>query len=292
MAGVDLTCMGQGLTVPQKLAAKNSLTRLKVMAGLQSIYFWGKIMGTEKDYLIAISYSVSDVIDKQFYVSSDDGVTFSLLPGIDDFVAEKSPLIHMMFKGNLAQTYKDPTKVKVVNEDGEEEEEEEEEDEEEEDGEEGETKKPKERKLTELERLSWTVMTIENDTAIIPKGIMVLTPVGDITRNMHFKGLSSTEIRSMDNFVLFRDPQLTSTFARIRKAGISNNASFLDQLGEEKPKGVYTLNVSASGMVATIRSLEWPGAETTVEAGDSRGLSFGRVYFGTGLKNHDVLFMV
>jgi len=272
---------------------KQSLKKLKIdLLGQGTVSFWGKISGTERDYLILGEVTTKgDRIQKSFHVSTDLGLTFSKLPETDGFVAEKSNMIHSLFKGNLSQTYKDPAKVKVYDEDGEEEEEEEEEDEEdeEEEDEDGQPKKPKERKLTEVERLSYTVQSIDDDTNIAPLGAFQLTPTGEIIKNNSFPGLSPSDVSKLGSFVYFRDPVRTATLARIRKAGIANIPDFLDQLGEGKPTGVYSVQTDASGLTASVRSLEWLGHEFNCEAGST---DYSSQYFGNGLKNHDVQFMI
>jgi hypothetical protein len=278
-----LGALGQKLNVKQTVAVKASIRKLQIneFNSRRTVTFWGKITGVEKDYLIVKSTTCTDTIEKEFYVSNDDGVTFAKLPEPDDFVREKSALIHQLFKGNLAQVYKDPSKVKPAGDDGEEEEEEEEEPEEEE-GEEGAVAKPKERKLTELERLAWSVSSIENDCCIVPRGAYVLTPAGDITARPA-AAWSDVEAANLGCYLLFRQPQLASTMQRIRKAGVCNNLDFLDQV-EETTNSIRT---EQGGQSVSIRSLLWPGAEFALS--DS---TFGSCYFGTGIMNHDLAFMV
>jgi hypothetical protein len=42
--------------------------------------------------------------------------------------------------------------------------------------------------MTELERLSLTVETIDRATCVVPRGVSYLTPTGDIQPNAQFRG--------------------------------------------------------------------------------------------------------
>lgn len=285
----DASSLGMGLNVATKLAVKNSIEKIKIESGAKEVNFWGKVQGSKSDYLVIVATFVSDSITQKWYFSADSGLTFAQLPEIDDFVVGKSGLHRSFFTGNPSQIYKDP-KPKKVNEDGEEEEEEEEEEEpEEEEGEDG-VKKPKERRLNELERLAYTVSSINDSTCIVPKGAAYLTPTSEILSNASFN-LTPADISNMSSYLLFRNPTNPSTLAAIRRDSATNNFNFLDALGDGEPAGVWSLQTDADGLTVSIRSLVWPGFEATFTA--NRGTSYGAgYYFGSGLKNEDVLFMI
>lgn len=77
---------------------------------------------------------------------------------------------------------------------------------------------------------------------------------------------------------------------RIRQAGIANVTEFLDPLSEEQPKGAWVIKAEPSGLQFAVRSLQWPGFELKITCHDSRGHT--AAYFGTGLKNEDLLFVL
>lgn len=299
---LDLSVLGQGLTIAQKLAIKNSLIKIKLQENKQDIRFWGKINGTQSDYFLAVSTSVSDSIQKDFYWSNDEGATFSQLPAPDDFVSSKAPKIRGLFSGNPTLKHKDPDAPPPRDEDGnlieldsdEEEEEEEEEafdeDEVDEDGNPIE-RPPPPRRLTELERLSFAVQQIEHDTGLVPRGSWYVTPTGEILRNPAFSGLSLEDARSLANYQLFRAPVLPATLAASRKAGVANHHAFLDTLAASsaKLKHAWSMQVSEAGLEVSLRSLLYPGFEYQIEAGTN---SYAGAYFGTGEKNGDLLFML
>lgn len=273
--------LGFSLNTAQSLAIRTSLSKLRINENNPNITFWGKINGTTRDYFIARGVSISDNITKTFYFSADDGLTFAKLPEIDDFIMEKSAAVSGMFTGNPSLIYKDPNAPQ------EEEEEEEEEDEDEQD--EPKQADPSKRKLKELERLSHAVVQIDFDTCVVPRGASLLTPTGLIQDNMSFRGLSSAQSTQLSNYLLMRDARNPKTLARIRKLGVSNNVDFLDAVGEGQPSGVWIVQTDEGGTQTRVRSLVWPGYEFKLEANSS---NYGGAYFGSGLKNQDVMFML
>lgn len=274
--------LGFALNVSQRLAIRTSLNKLRINEKHPSITFWGKILGTTRDYYVAQGAAVADKITKTFYFSADEGVTFSKLPDIDEFIEQKVVHAKGMFTGNPANLYKDPNAPKV--------EEEEEEPEPEEGDEEEKAPDPSKRKLTELERLAHTVHCIDTDTCVVPRGAFILTPTGVIQKNKQFEGFPSRgELSSLSNYLLFRDPQSEHTLKRIRKLGVTNNPDFLDGVTEDQPAGVWVTQVDEGCTGVRMRSLLWPGYEFKMESGTP---TFVGAYFGHGLKNEDVMFML
>jgi len=143
--------------------------------------------------------------------------------------------------------------------------------------------------MTELERLSYTVETIERHTCVVPKGVSYLTPTGEIQPNAQFKGLSSFDSKQLDHYSLYRRTEHATTLARLRKMGLSNCIDFLDRVSEDADKGIWSLQTDESGQVVTLRHLEWTGFEFKHTIGTT---VMSRAYFGSGEKNSDVNFML
>jgi hypothetical protein len=176
--------LGQVLTIPQRLALSASLEKLKTLENAPRSALWGRIQGLERDYIVAYTYALGERFELQFYFSADNAVSFSKLPELDAFIAEKAPNVRGRFRGVPGHKYREAKKSKkVMNENGEivapeeaEEEPEQEEEEEQEAPEEEQAQDsapkpvdPSKRKLTELERLSWVVRTITTQTFVLPK---------------------------------------------------------------------------------------------------------------------------
>lgn len=288
---LDATSLGQSLTGPQKLAVKIALYQLQLNERLAAIKFWGKIIGTETDYLIAVSESIDQSINRTFYWSHNNGVTFARFEPLDEFVNKLAPHINGMFTGNPALKHRDPTQPRRRNEDGEVIESDEEEEQPEE-GDDDAPKQPKPRKLSELERLHWTVQTIDHDTTLVASGRYHLTPTGDISLNQSFNGLNTSQLKDLQSFVHWRNSESRDAAVRVRKQRTTNCVDFLDcvepSIKQNKPQE-WTLHTDPSSMNVSIRSLVWMGYELTAEAGNQ---SINQSYFGLGERNRDLPFML
>lgn len=64
---LDVSILSQCLTVGQKVAIKNALTKIKLQENLTNLRFWGRITGTNGDYFIAIATQIGQAIEKKFY---------------------------------------------------------------------------------------------------------------------------------------------------------------------------------------------------------------------------------
>ena len=289
---LDVSVLGQSLTTPQRVAIKNALFKLQINSRVPgTLSFWGKILATQHDYLIAAATTLTQSIDRSYYYSVDGGVTFAVLPAVDEWVGSIAPLVVGLFTGNPALKYRDPTKPVKRNEEGEVVEDEEEEEAEEADGEdktEDVVKKPKERRLTEEERLSYTVATIDRECAIQPTGLTMLTPTGHIATDPTFGGLTTHQLPLLASYSHLRNPISASALARQRKQRTANNHSYLDRVeGEEERQ--WAVNATEGGLEVGLRSLVWLGWEYRLRASEREGRGG---YFGYGERNNDLHFML
>jgi radial spoke head protein 9 len=291
-SAVDDQFGGYALSLSEKLAVRGSLTRIALDENFAQVRFWGKIMGTAKDYLIACATVTTAAITKHYYFSNDGGVKFAKLPAVDAFITERATVAKGMFSGNPENLYRDPG----AGEPEEEEEEEEEEDEMDDDYDPDDPdqppriKKPKERKFYELDRLVFTVAAIDTDTCITPVGLQYLTATRQIFQNRNFNGLSIAQASQLSSYLLYRNPESENTLARVRKFGVANNADFLDRCQEGLPDRIWKVQHDSSGVNFTLRNMIWSGYEFHLQA-HSAG-AFCGAYFGYGQRNDDVLFML
>jgi len=291
-SAVDSSFCGFALNTAQRVAVKASIAKLRLSLNLgnnTSITLLGKIHGQVKDYLLLVVTSVTASIEKSYFFSIDGGITFSKLPEIDDFIREKSSKLRGEFTGNPAKKHRND--AKPVGDDDKEDEEEDEEpaaEATEDEGDEVKEKKvdPSKRRLTELERVAAAVVSIDQSTSVVPRGAFFMTATGDIHKNEAFTGLSPSDASKLSSYQLFRAPVDSRTLASIRKAGVSNNADFLDSLADAKNE--WAIQVDDSGSTISLRSLVWLGFEFHLEVSSNR---FCGAYFGHGQRNTDLAFM-
>lgn len=290
--------LGLGLNVAERVATENSLTKLSVVladpnsAEAPSVSWWGKILGTEKDYLIVQAVSLGESIQKKFFFSADGGINFAQLPAVDLWISEKAATFNSRFIGNPAYQYPNPKKPGQEDDDDQQADDAPVDDDPDADDSPKEEKPidPSKRKLTELERLSWVVQQIDQDTALVPSGYAVLTPTRNMIENTFFKGLSVAQASDISSYLFWRNPRFESSAARARKAGVSNTPDFLDRISEDEPKGLWTLQTDSTKTKVSVRNLLWLGYEFSLTAHSSN--KWGGVYIGTGERNTDLLFML
>jgi len=180
----------------------------------EELLFWGKIVGQDKDYFIAMGVTYTDKYEfpeKCFFWASSADFVFKPFKSMNDQHKEKYNALVGFFTG-------DPAKVLVKVEpevDPEAEEAPEEPVAEEEvtvdplasSEEEDPNKNFVARDLTELDRLHYTVLAIENDCHILPQGAVKLTDAHEIRRNNAFQGLSHEQAFDLTNYSHFRNVQ-------------------------------------------------------------------------------------
>lgn len=67
------------------------------------------------------------------------------------------------------------------------------------------------------------------------------------------------------------------------------NADFLDNCSEDLPSGQWRLQFNTLDRLVTVRNLLWPGYSAYHRANTA---IFGGSYFGNGIKNLDLPFML
>ena len=102
-------------------------------------------------------------------------------------------------------------------------------------------------------------------------------------------GLSKEYVKTATKYLHFRNVQLLEKKMLLESNDSIYHDDIFDPIDADLPKGAWSVQADNSGTVARIRSLVWPGyvgfhvGETGV---------FGGAYFGYGIKNKDLAFMI
>jgi len=142
--------------------------------------------------------------------------------------------------------------------------------------------------FTELHRLHYTVLAIENDCHIIPKGSIMMQPNHEMRRNHSFAGLNMTEAFCITNYSYFKNVQDEHKRGALMSENAVINENLLDEACDSKVNGAWTI-VKTGKPVAIIRNLEWPGY-TAYHKVCSR--DHGTFYLGDGLRNEGLTFQI
>jgi len=137
--------------------------------------------------------------------------------------------------------------------------------------------------------LAYVVRAIENDCASVPVGAFKLTPAHELRYDEHFKGLNPKDAFTLDSWQHFRAPQDPSRISLISLEEAVFFRSFLDPLSSDHPSGQWSLQRDASNLLLTLTSLYWPGY---ISYHLALSPIFGYAYFGNGLKNVNLPFMM
>jgi radial spoke head protein 9 len=143
--------------------------------------------------------------------------------------------------------------------------------------------------VSELDRLSYLVHAVESECQAVPTGSVKYTPIHEVRRNEGFKGLGGDAAFKLENYVHFR-PVATKEKRDLidRDDGIFNH-NFLDSLSSDSLKDAWTVQKDTTEGVAILRNRLWPGYYAYHRAGTP---IYGALYFGNGLRNNDLPFML
>ena len=264
------------ISIEEQIKLKTTLDQLKCDIKAEEMLFWGKILGAEKDYYIALAiyYKGFKFPKKKFYFCSSSTFSFSELPEIQSHHLNKFSKYNTYFIGNpdvILEKFSDNKNININEQIGD-------------------IFKPnlKLKNLTESDRLSFVVRTIEHDTSIVPLGGFKMLPINEIRRNDLFEGLSSDELDKIENYFHFRKIESQNKRDMIDMGKAVFDFSFLDSLSDDNLKGAWSIQTDSAKTVCNIRSLVWNGYFAYHKANTNL---FGSVYIGYGIKNMDIPFM-
>ena len=264
------------ISIEEQIKLKTTLDQLKCDIKAEEMLFWGKILGAEKDYYIALAiyYKGFKFPKKKFYFCSSSTFLFSELPEIQSHHLNEFSKFNTYFIGNpdvILEKFSDNKNININEQIGD-------------------IFKPnlKLKNLTESDRLSFVVRTIEHDTSIIPLGGFKMLPINEIRRNDLFEGLSSDELDKIENYFHFRKIESQNKKDMIDMGKAVFDFSFLDSLSDDNLKGAWSIQTDSAKTVCNIRSLVWNGYFAYHKANTNL---FGSVYIGYGIKNMDIPFM-
>ena len=264
------------ISIEEQIKLKTTLDQLKCDIKAEEMLFWGKILGAEKDYYIALAiyYKGFKFPKKKFYFCSSSTFLFSELPEIQSHHLNEFSKFNTYFIGNpdvILEKFSDNKNININEQIGD-------------------IFKPnlKLKNLTESDRLSFVVRTIEHDTSIVPLGGFKMLPINEIRRNDLFEGLSSDELDKIENYFHFRKIESQNKKDMIDMGKAVFDFSFLDSLSDDNLKGAWSIQTDSAKTVCNIRSLVWNGYFAYHKANTNL---FGSVYIGYGIKNMYIPFM-
>jgi len=267
---------GVCLSLEERIKLITMLDQLKSDIKCDEMQFWGKIIGAEKDYYIskALYYKGSKNFPKKKYFFCSSNFIFSELPDVQPHHIDNFYKFNTYFIGNpdiILEKY-DLDQNKNLDEVI------------------GDTFKPKlkRKNMTETDRLSFVVRTIDHDTSVVPVGAYKMLPINELRRNDLFEGLSSEDLDKKEKYVHFRPVESNEKKDKIAMGKAVFDFDFLDSITDDPVKDSWSLHLDSTKTTCTLRNLIWPGYFAYHKANTDE---YGGVYIGYGIKNNDIPFM-
>jgi len=270
-----------------------ALNELHLNQKTDEMWLWGKIIGLEKDYYIAMGIFFTEKYqfpEKRFYWCSSTNFVFSPLDESEDYHLKECQKFNTYFTGNQDV----PLTILVK----------------EEEGGEGAVKKDEEvpkkeedpditqeliveavklKNFTELHRLGFVVRMIDRETAVVPEGAFKMLPIHEMRRNDNFQGLKNNDLGNLGKYMHFRDVMSQEKKEFIQRDDAIFSFNFLDSIDKDNVKGSWSLQLDSTKTISSIRSLLWPGYFAFHKANSK---AFGSIYIGFGIRNTEFSFMI
>lgn len=262
----NLATLGAVVSAEQDAALDHSLPIKRVETGLKTLTLWGKITAQNgKDYLVAEGYNEplvqgGRVLFDAKYFYSQDGVKWVDLQAVDQQTAERASQIRSMLSG-------DPSKVYEISED----------DPSQPDAPLGEDGQPMPEQagakklvfqVPELAVLRLMIDCINAECGVTPANALQVDALNHLVPNKLFSSTPFPE-------------KLESYVHRTVAPGGPTLAQDL--------RGTWSLHYDPFKFTATLRSLLYPGYFFYYNAYQA---TWGSLYCGDGVRNHDLIFML
>lgn len=267
---------GHVMSSEQMTQLANSLTIAKHNNKFSKIFFWGKIYGIKEDYLIAQGISGNDELTERTTLYSVSGNDWHLLSIPDEKTQEDALQIRGRFMGDPMHDYEQHEVKRFTS------------------GENNEDTDDIAIQVKEEARLAAVIMKIDEEAMLVPRGAFLRSPAGIVMKNGSFSGLDDKQVSNLENWFHFSGPIKLPKKSLLEKADLAAPIDFLEQASIDVPfTGSWSIqNERGPGVDSSLiklRSLHWPGAESCHIPNTKQ---FARAYFGDGLKNINLPFML
>lgn len=144
-------------------------------------------------------------------------------------------------------------------------------------------------RFREMNRLAYTVKKIERDCVIVPRGALVVDAGKKVIANKYFEGLSHQTAIETRAYSHMRKPEGLEGLAMMKRPGIIKSGDFLDCISKDSPKEMWSIQYNSLNTMAYVRNLFWDGYSFYSVINTPE---YGGAYFGTGVPNYDIAFML
>lgn len=190
MEFVSILTKGKKLKLFKKrLKLEISMEKLRGEIRAEELWFWGKILGLEKDYYICLALYYDGNFQfpqKKYYFCNSISFILTELPEIGQdqindavkfntyFVGNSDIILERHNDGNNEMSNNIPNSLLGIHPEL--------------SKQQLQISSSQKKNFTELDRLSFVVRKIDNDTNIVPEGSFKMLPIHELRRNDNFKG--------------------------------------------------------------------------------------------------------
>ena len=144
--------------------------------------------------------------------------------------------------------------------------------------------------LTEQDRLSFVIHSIDEQCSIVPVGSLKKTPLSEVCVNEAFRGLKFDQLCNLESYMHLRPPRQTEKIDMASREDDICAHDFLDNAANCKPDKSWTVKRDEiNPQVVVLRNRLYPGFFSYARANTD---IHGCLYMGAGLKNLDLPFMI
>jgi radial spoke head protein 9 len=172
---------GVSLNIEERLKLEIALNNLYLNIKSDEMWFWGKIIGIEKDYYVAVAiyYRENHIFPKKkFFFCNNSNYFFSEVPECMDYHTKDALKFNTYFIGNpdvILENYDENPDERNNNEEMS-------------DNEDYFYPRLKKKNFTESDRLSFFIRSVDNECGIVPEGSFKMLPIQEMRRNENFTG--------------------------------------------------------------------------------------------------------
>lgn len=264
---------GGTLSVEERAAMEPALFLLQQSYQFTEMRFWGRIRGLERDYFICQGSidengKLAPFDAPKATFKSTDGIVWTPLVEVDEVMAAKCAQFNGYFTGDLAKIY-GSAPVEAEAEEG---------------------APPAEDTVTEEKRLAAFVQAVDAQCAVVPTGAYQLDARHRVVLSNTYRGLSMDAALDKSTFLHLRKPCQFDKLKVYEQKGLTQGTDFLDTIEADQPEGAWNLRFDAGSQSAHLRHNVYSGFMAYATISPLR--KFGYAYFGDGIRNDDLAFML
>jgi radial spoke head protein 9 len=267
--------LGENIPVADLARLKLALLSFREAHKPDKVQFWGRIRGLDNDYYIMVASTQLKGVPfpKRQFFWSNDMFNFSPLPEVTPSLSAQLRVVNSYFTGDHHKIilknqdtsnngFDSNDDLSVIQ------------------------KGNQKNNITELDRLSSVVHSIDMECAIVPYESQKSLVTGELLENVGYQGQKPEDIGKLSSYRHYRLSD-EKTRLQILVQSEKKAVNTLETVEHDIPKSCWSILHDSSKLLALVRNFKWPGFLCYNRANT---VSYGYCYFGDGRKVNDLMF--